>query len=204
MIMSALGMRASVGNLRSLVRICVRSGVPDAGAPPEKRWNGCRQRIARCGLWVINIPASLLLLIRQFVLVDRSDHCKVAAKDIPVPATGRSLKQPIRNPTSNASPLRRGCDAARCARHRRLPLQGECDEQRRWPACNRMARSTTCARRLPKSHPLDQNGAWSFPRHINVNTGAAFPRGFEYSRPALEWRAFSAFAGTAIKDRLVT
>ena len=71
-------------------------------------------------------------------------------------------------------------------------------------ACNRMARSTTCARRLPKSHPLDQNGAWSFPRHINVNTGAAFPRGFEYSRPALEWRAFLAFAGTAIKDRLVT
>jgi hypothetical protein len=56
----------------------------------------------------------------------------------------------------------------------------------------------------PRVTPLDQNGAWSFPRHINVNTGAAFPRGFEYSRPALEWRAFSAFAGTAIKDRLVT
>jgi hypothetical protein len=45
--------------------------MPDAGTPPEKRWNGCRQTIAWCGLWVINIPASLLLLIRQFALVDR-------------------------------------------------------------------------------------------------------------------------------------
>jgi hypothetical protein len=60
--------------------------MPDAGTRPEKRWNGCRQRIAWCGLWVINIPASLLPLIRQFALVDRSDHCKVAAKDIPIPA----------------------------------------------------------------------------------------------------------------------
>jgi hypothetical protein len=94
--------------------------MPDAGTRLRKDGMAADRRSPGAGYGVINIPASLLLLIRQFALVDRSNHCKVAAKDIPIPATGHSLQQPIRNPTSNASPLRRGCDAARCARHRRL------------------------------------------------------------------------------------